>query len=89
MFSRKKVKEDAAQIEELYPFPPGSPIVFGGDNIYAIYNALNMCLLMYDGFKKVQPKKAKNLKPIYDIWIKLLHDLEPYALTFECELDSI
>lgn len=89
MFLRKKDKEDVTQIQDLYPLPPGSPIICGGDNIYAVYNALNMCILMYDGFKKVQPKKAKNLKPIYDIWIKLVHDLEPYALIIECESDSI
>lgn len=64
-------------------YPSGAPLIAGGDNIYAIYNAISMALVMLKGFEKVQPKKAKQLAPVSEVWLRLYQSLQPYSDSVE------
>lgn len=86
MFRKKSktvVSVDSVSVPIVYP--PGAPLIAGGDKAYAVFNAVSMALVMLRGFEKVQPKKAKQLAPVAQVWHQLYAELRPYADLVEKE----
>lgn len=83
----RKNKKTAASLPDSVQrdlrYPVGAPLIAGGDNIYAIYNAISMALVMLKGFEKVQPKKAKQLALVSEVWQRLYKSLQPYSDSVE------
>lgn len=83
LFDKKKSKELDSAGSPVFSVPVGAPLITGGSKIYALYQACSMALLMYNGFAKVNKKKARDMKPIVELWLSIIRDIEEYSMQFE------
>lgn len=60
-------------------YPPGAPLIAGGDNVYAVYSALSIALVTLHNFEIAMPEKAKQLFPVSEVWRTLYQKLQLYA----------
>lgn len=78
-FRKKKNDVFSSSDSIVLQFPVGAPVIAGGDAAYAVFNALSLALVSLETFKKITPKKAKQLAPVAEVWQRLYSELRPYA----------
>ena len=83
LFNRKKEHKYISLYD--VDFSCNTPLITGGYNIFAVYNAIILALSLYDQAEK-KKKDTHYLKQYKPIWIDILNDLSKYI--DNCKLKS-